>query len=247
MLGDRIKERRKAAHVTQQALGDMIGFAKGTVCGWEKGLFKPDVDTIEAIADALNTTAGYLLGYTDDPENYDRAEELDSIPGGWAALFGADTEAMVKTYRAMEDDRARERSLPRGALPIRKQRVPMLGKIHAGEPTYAEQEFEHYVEASSTINCDFALQVEGDSMSNARILDGDIVFIRRQERVADGDIAAVLLDDDTTLKRIRYLPGGMVMLMPENPSYAPIIVGGSNETRNVRILGKAVAFQSNVR
>jgi len=57
----------------------------------------------------------------------------------------------------------------------------------------------------------------------------------------------VLINDDTTLKRVRYLPGGLVMLMPENPKYTPIIVGGENETRNVRILGKAVAFQSDVR
>lgn len=138
-------------------------------------------------------------------------------------------------------------TFPAGALPITRQRVPMLGTIHAGEPTFAESEFESYVEAGAAVRCDFALRVVGDSMINARILDGDIVFIRRQDTVADGEIAAVLIDDETTLKRVRFLPGGMLMLQPENPKYQPIIVGGENETRTIRILGKAVAFQSDVR
>lgn len=67
MFAQRVKERRKAAHMTQQELGDACGFGKTTVCSWEKGRFKPDVDTVERIAEVLGTTAGYLLGYTDDP------------------------------------------------------------------------------------------------------------------------------------------------------------------------------------
>ncbi len=138
-------------------------------------------------------------------------------------------------------------SIPAGALPITRQHVPMLGTIHAGEPTFADSDFESYVEVGAAVHCDFALRVVGDSMINARILDGDIVFIRRQDTVAEGEIAAVLIDDETTLKRVRFLPGNMLMLQAENPKYQPIIIGGDSETRNVRILGKAVAFQSDVR
>ena len=83
-------------------------------------------------------------------------------------------------------------------------------------------------------------------MTGARIHNGDIVFIRRQDTVLNGEIAAVLLDDDATLKRVRFIPGGITMLLAENPKYEPIIVGGDSETRSVRILGKAVAFQANV-
>lgn len=132
-------------------------------------------------------------------------------------------------------------------LPISRQRIPLLGGIHAGEPTFATQDFESYVEVGTTVRCDFALRVVGDSMTGARIQDGDIVFIRQQDTVQEGEIAAVLIDDETTLKRVRYLPGGMVMLCPENSSYSPIIIGGPDETRNVKILGKAVAFQSDVK
>lgn len=137
--------------------------------------------------------------------------------------------------------------LPPGVVPASTQRVPVLGSIHAGDPTFAEEDFEAYVEAGSSIRCDFALRVVGDSMIGARIEDGDIVFIRKQDTVDNGEIAAVLIDDETTLKRVRFLPGGLTMLSPENPRYEPIIVGGENETRVVRILGKAVAFQSDVR
>lgn len=137
--------------------------------------------------------------------------------------------------------------LPPGALAITVRRIPLLGSIHAGEPTYAEEEFDGYVAVGTAVPCDFALRVKGDSMINARIHDGDIVFIRKQDTVENGEIAAVLIDDDTTLKRVHHLPGGMTMFTPENPSYPPILVGGEGETRSVRILGRAVAFQGNVK
>lgn len=146
-----------------------------------------------------------------------------------------------------EDNDPAKREVPDGMLPIARNRIPLLGTIHAGEPTFAASEFEAYVEAGAAVRCDFALRVVGDSMINARIMDGDIVFIRQQDTVNDGEIAAVLIDDEATLKRVHRLPQGMLMLQAENPKYPPIYIGGDNETRNVRILGKAVAFQSDIR
>lgn len=134
-----------------------------------------------------------------------------------------------------------------GVLPVTTRRVPLLGTVHCGEPSFAEQEFESYVEAGAEIHADFALRAKGDSMTGARIQDGDIVFIRRQDTVNNGEIAAVLIDDEAALKRIRYLPGGMTMLQAENPAYEPIFIGGEGETRVVRILGKAIAFQGDVK
>lgn len=134
-----------------------------------------------------------------------------------------------------------------GLLPVTTRRVPLLGTVHCGEPSFAEQEFESYVEAWAEIHADFALRAKGDCMTGARIQDGDIVFIRRQDTVNNGEIAAVLIDDEAALKRIRYLPGGMTMLQAENPAYEPIFIGGEGETRVVRILGKAIAFQGDVK
>jgi len=132
---------------------------------------------------------------------------------------------------------------------IQAQRVPLLGSIACGEPILADgraEEFSGYTLVGTQIPCDFALRCEGDSMVDARIYDGDIVFIHRQDYVDDGTIAAVLIDDDATLKRVYHLADGRIELRAANARYAPIIFGGENETRTLRILGKAIAFQSNV-
>ena len=131
-------------------------------------------------------------------------------------------------------------------LPIATQRVPLLGSIACGEPIYAGQDFCGYTAVGTQAACDFALRCEGDSMVDARIYDGDIVFIHKQDYVDDGTIAAVLIDDDATLKRVYHLADGRIELRAANARYAPIIIGGENETRSLRILGKAIAFQSNV-
>lgn len=244
MFAERVKERRKKAHLTQRQLGEAVGCANSTVSNWEKGFYIPDIDTVEKVAKVLDTSAGYLLGYMDDPDAL-KLHEGPAFTLEWISRFN-NIEDALQAYEALES-RAQAAGFLDKTLPIAQLPIPMLGTIHAGEPTYAEEEFESYVEAGATVRCDFALRVVGDSMINARILDGDIVFIRRQDTVADGEIAAVLIDDETTLKRVRRLPGGMLMLQPENPKYQPIIAGGENETRTIRILGKAVAFQSDVR
>ncbi len=133
-----------------------------------------------------------------------------------------------------------------GLMPVDSARVPLLGDIQCGLPTFAQENFEGYVEMGAGIKADFALRARGDSMAGIGIQDGYIVFIRKQQAVNDGEVAAVILDDDATLKRVRYLPGGMTMLQAENPKYKPIIIGGEDETRMVQVLGKAVAFIGNV-
>lgn len=132
-------------------------------------------------------------------------------------------------------------------LPIKKKRFPLLGKIACGEPIFADEERESYVEAGTEINADFCLKCTGDSMIGARILNGDIVFIRRQDMVENGEIAAVVIDDEATLKRVFYDPEkGKMVLQAENPSFPPLVYVG-DELNEIRILGKAVAFQSDVR
>ena len=129
--------------------------------------------------------------------------------------------------------------------PICKKKLPLLGNIVCGEPTYAVEELEFYVECLTDIQADYCLKAHGDSMINARIKDGDIVFIRKQESVDNGEIAAVLIGDETTLKRV-YQYGSNVILHAENPEYKDIEVD-LEEGTDIRILGKAIAFQSDVR
>lgn len=128
------------------------------------------------------------------------------------------------------------------------RRVPVLGGVACGEPVHNPGDGTEYVTIEEDILCDFALVAQGDSMTGDRIHSGDIVFIRKQSNVRDGEIAAVAVDNELTLKRIRRLRGAdgsvaFTQLLPSNPSYSPIDIGGEDETRAVHILGKAVAVR----
>lgn len=131
-------------------------------------------------------------------------------------------------------------------IPMPEMReIPLIGSIACGAPTLAEEHIEEYIKLPKHVTADFALTCKGDSMINARIFDGDIVYIRQQETVESGEIAAVLIDGEATLKRVRLLPD-RIILEPENPMYDPLVFR-KEEMNTVRILGKAVAFTSAIR
>lgn len=137
-------------------------------------------------------------------------------------------------------------TLPSNIIPMPEmRRIPLVGTIACGDPILAQENIEEYIEIPKDIKADFALTCKGDSMINARIFDGDIVYIRQQDMVENGEIAAVLIDGEATLKRVKLLPD-RIILTPENPMYDPFVYRGE-EMNNVRILGKAVAFTSAVR
>lgn len=131
-------------------------------------------------------------------------------------------------------------------FPIEVKRFPLLGEIACGKPIAANEEKELYVEAGSNIPADFCLRAKGDSMIGARICDGDIVFIQQQDMVEDGEIAAVVIEDEVTLKRLNYYPDkNLLILKPENSKYEDLVYTGE-ELNHIRILGRAVAFQSDI-
>ena len=131
--------------------------------------------------------------------------------------------------------------------PIKTKKFPLLGDIACGQPIFADEEHESYIEAGADIKADFCLKCQGDSMIGARIMPGDIVFIRQQDMVDNGEIAAVIIDDSATLKCVYYYPQhAKLVLQAENPTYEPLVYIG-DELNYIRILGKAVAFQSNIR
>ena len=128
--------------------------------------------------------------------------------------------------------------------PIKLKKFPLLGEIACGEPIWADEEKESYVMANMDIKADFCLTAKGDSMINARINDGDIVFIKKMPIVNNGEIAAVIIDNEATLKRVYYYPNkGKLVLNPENPAYEPLVYL-KDELNTIRILGKAVYFMS---
>ena len=141
-----------------------------------------------------------------------------------------------------EDD-----TLPSNVLPFPSTRMlPRLGPIACGDPILAEENIEGYDPVPDFVHADYTLVCKGDSMTGARILDGDIVCIKQDAEVRSGDIAAVLVDgDEATLKRVHFRPDG-VILLPENPAYSPMVFTGADAQR-VRIIGKATHFISSVR
>lgn len=121
------------------------------------------------------------------------------------------------------------------------ERIPLLGAIACGDPILAQENIEDYIDLPRTIKADFALTCEGDSMIDAGIKDGDVVYIRSQPEVQNGQIAAVLVDGESaTLKRF-FFNDGVVTLMAANQSYPPIVKAGS-DVEQVRVLGLAVGL-----
>lgn len=127
---------------------------------------------------------------------------------------------------------------------VQKKEVPLLGKIACGEPILTEETFEGYMQCGSKHHVDFCLRASGDSMINARIYDGDIVFIRQQPEVENGEIAAVAIDNAVTLKRV-YIEEDCIILRAENPRIKPMRFK-KEDFDQFKILGKAVVFQGDV-
>lgn len=132
-------------------------------------------------------------------------------------------------------------TVPPGFEPLpRMVKKPLIGDIACGEPITAEQNVADYVDVPETVHCDFCLRCHGDSMVDAGIQDNDVVYIRVQPQVEDGEIAAVRIGGEATLKRV-YYDGQSLTLMPANSSYRPKTYSGP-ELENIRIEGKAVGF-----
>ena len=170
------------------------------------------------------------------------SDEIRKLP---LDVLEALASALGKTPGELLPDHSRD-SHP-DLLPIGTQKLPVYDGIACGEPRFANDEIEFYIEATTSIKADFVIRAHGDSMIGARICDGDLIFIKRQSSVENGEIAAVLIDDSATLKRVFwYANKSVLVLRAENPAYKDIEITGS-DLDTVRILGKAVAFQSDVK
>ena len=159
-----------------------------------------------------------------------------------ADYFGIEKSQLI-------DEQPEEPSIPSysNIFPLQRKRVPLLGEIACGEPIFCNEGRESYVEAGTDVRADFCLKARGDSMIGARILDGDVVFIQRDVELVSGQIYAVAIDDEATLKRVYYDEATQELrLLAENPKY-PTMAYTGEKLDHVHILGKAIAFQSDVR
>lgn len=200
-VGERLKRRRKELGMSAEAVAEKLGCSPSTVYRYENGeINKMGIDKLKPIAEAINTSPAYLMGWEDEetlPANVSRIEPV--------------------------------------------QRIPLVGQIACGTPILAEQNIEDYVDLPGHIRADFALTCKGESMIGAGIRTGDIVYIRKQEEVENGQIAAVMVGgDEATLKRV-YTKPGVVQLVAENPNIAPAVFIGK-EAEQIHIIGLAVAY-----
>lgn len=166
-----------------------------------------------------------------------------NVSEAWLMGFDVPMERNIPTFQT---NNIIDLSQYSNITPISTQKIPLLGEIACGEPIFANEDRESYIEVGTNIRADFCLRAKGDSMIGARIMDGDIVFIKSQPMVENGEIAAVIINDEATLKRVSYhRDKNMLILKAENPKYDDFVYMGE-ELNHITILGKAVAFQSDL-
>lgn len=178
---------------------------------------------------------------------YKTRSSITKIETGKADIPQSKVKAFARALQTttaylMGDDDAREArpSIPAGFEPLPEMTaVPLVGTIACGTPILAEQNVEARIGVPAAWRADFALTCKGDSMA-PRYLDGDIVCIRCQPQVENGQIAAVLIGEEATLKRF-YQNGDTVTLQAENPAYSPLVYRGE-ELNEIRVEGRVVGF-----
>lgn len=194
-----------------------------------KKLREENALTQEQLAEILNVSPGTI-------GNYEQGQRLPKDDKMWIKIA---TFFKVSVDFLMDVNEQNDMSAPT----FTTYKVPILGSVACGEPIYAPESADVYVSVSSGLNADFALMAKGDSMIGEHIFDGDIVLIRTQPEVELGQIAAISINDEVTLKHTYYYPETQkLILQSANPKYEPMVYVGE-ELNTIRILGKAIAVQ----
>ena len=199
--------------MTQAELSSRSKISKSSISHYLKGDWEGKQDAVYSIAQVLNVSEAWLMGY--------------DVP--------------MDAEHATPSQPAQKATIPPGFIPMPKMvKVPLVGSIACGTPILAQQNIDGHVDAPEDIRCDFALRRQGDSMIGAGIHDGDAVYIHIQPEVENGEIAAVRIGEEATLKRV-YYDGTTLTLMPYNNAYAPMVYTGP-QLEDVHIEGKAVGY-----
>lgn len=157
-----------------------------------------------------------------------------------ANYFGIQKSDLLEDKNSDDVDLSK---IPGIILPVKMKKIPILGTIACGEPIFAEENYEGYFMLDTNLpEADFILKAKGDSMIDADIHEGDLVFFRRKSVVDNGTIAAVIIEDEATLKKI-YKNEHSIVLQPCNSNYAPIVLS-ENDHKNIMVLGEMVGVYS---
>lgn len=210
---DRITSALAENSITQAELARKTGIWASAISDYIKGKYEAKQDKLSMLARALNVSETWLMGY-------DVPKERPTV----------DLDAIINRHPDLH--------------PIRKIRsVPILGTIACGTPIWAEENFEGYIGIDPMhMDGEFALICKGDSMVDANIHDGDIVLMKKTSDVEDGRIAAVFIEDATTLKKV-YKRDNSLVLQPCNSAYGPIVYSYDDaEDKGIQILGECVGI-----
>lgn len=213
----RIKALRLEHNLSLRQLEQLTNISHSSLSAYENERREPSFESLEALADVFNCDIDYILCRTD-------VRNAAAQERGVASLWEAYSLSFIPEAR-----------------PVHRKRLQMLGNVACGEPIFAEAEQDSMVDADT--DADFCLTAKGDSMINARIFDGDLLFVKQCDIVDDGEIAVVLIGDEATVKRFYYdRENNVVTLMPENPLYKPMRYTGA-DLDTIRVLGRVVAGQ----
>lgn len=210
-FASRLSQALELRNMKASELSKKTKVAEGTISCYINGRYEAKQNRVKVFADALDVNPAWLMGY--------------DVPMEPEHKGGLSTPSTI----------------PAGFIPKPKMyKVPLVGAIACGDPITAIENLEGNMDVPEDIRCDFALRCHGDSMINAGIHDGDVVYIKIQPEVETGEIAAVRIGDEATLKRV-YLHPDYIELRPENPAYESII-RRKEEMNDVVIEGKAVGW-----
>ena len=210
-FASRLSQALEARGMKAADLSKKTKVAEGTISCYINGRYEAKQNRVQVFAEALDVNPAWLMGY-DVPMEAERSQPAPA-----------------------------PRPIPKGFEPMPKmKKIPLVGSIACGTPILAQQNIEKIVDVPENIRCDFSLTCHGDSMEGAGIHDRDVVYIRIQPEVENGEIAAVRIGEEATLKRV-YYQSGTLTLMPANAAYAPMVYTGP-ELNDVQIEGKAVGW-----
>ena len=244
---ERFSELLQENGVTAYKVSKATGVPQSTLSDWKRGVSYPKYDKLQKIAEYFGVSVKYLKGETDIREDFENNPDY-YVPAQYREM-GMDAEAYYRFKQAEAEDAQRESSLPAGAIPYvpgPMVLIPLVGSVNCGTPLFADENIEEYIPTrkSEMLSGEkyFYLKAKGDSMINAGIQDGDLLFIRKQSDVNSGDIAVVTINgDEATLKRVIKKENALV-LQPENPSYETKIYVGS-EVNNICIKGRLMKVE----
>ena len=210
-FASRLSQALEARGMKAADLSKKTKVAEGTISCYINGRYEAKQNRVQVFAEALDVNPAWLMGY-DVPMEAERSQPAPA-----------------------------PRPIPKGFEPMPEmKKIPLVGSIACGTPILAQQNIEKIVDVPENIRCDFSLTCHGDSMEGAGIHDRDVVYIRIQPEVENGEIAAVRIGEEATLKRV-YYQNGTLTLMPANAAYAPMVYTGP-ELNDVQIEGKAVGW-----